>query len=150
MGWDASETACALCFPPHALGFAEQLFLSSTDRSLLTRLIRKVFLCMLRSRASPTSDPFSLVFSTATAFPSGTPGLARPYLPTRGFTARMGEDEVQFCVPCGSAGFVLLCLQATSHPWPTAPGLWATGHMGGVPKREANQLRFLPTVGKAS
>lgn len=78
-----------------------------------------------------------LVWSSLQRLPSlaGTPGLARTYLPTRGFTARIGEDEVQFCVPCGSAGFVLLCLQATSHPWPTAPGLWATGHMGGGAKK---------------
>lgn len=60
----------------------------------------------------------------------------------------LGRMRSKVCAPCVSAGLALLYLQVTSHPWPASLGLLATWGM--VPKGEANQLRFHPTVGKAA
>lgn len=143
-------TACTACCPPHALGFAAQLFLSPTDVNLLTRLIRKIFLYMLPPRAKSASNPFSSLFSPGTPPLAGTPGLARTSLPTHSSAAPWGKMRSNLVHRPGQLD--LLCCVCrpplTPGQLPLACGPLVT--WGVVPKGEANQLRFLPAVGKAA
>lgn len=139
-------TACTLCFPPHALGFAAQLFLSPTDVNLLTRLICKIFLCMLPPRANSASNLFSSVFSPGTPSPSRNPRSGTHLFTHAQLCCAMGEDEVQLVHREGQLD--LLCCVCrpplTPGQLPLACGPLVT--WGLVPKGEANQLRFLPLL----